>query len=287
MGSPTTPMLNRVRFIRSSKNNLQKHLDILEFAKIGEEKMLSLEREFEEEEVKEAIYVMAGDKAPGPSCFPIAFIQRFWSMLTEDILEFMKEFHSRGKLSKGIGASFIALIIPKTEGEIGIKDFRPISLIGSVYKILARVLAGRLQKVLPEIISQEQGTFVKGRQILDGVLKANECIHSRDKERRPGLTRKLDLEKAYDRVDREFLQYLLYRMGFGATWQNWIKECLSSVHFSIINNGSPKDYFQTQRGLRQCDPLSPFLFVIVAEALSRMVMKAENQKNIPACHLFI
>ena len=106
-------------------------------------------------------------------------------MFKEDILEFMKE-HSRGKLSKGIGASFIALI-PKKEGEIGIKDFRPMNLIGSVYKLLAKVPAGSLQKVPPEIISQKQGAFVKARHILDGVLIANECIHSRDKERRPCL----------------------------------------------------------------------------------------------------
>lgn len=88
-----------------------------------------LEMKFEEEEICEAINAMAGDKAPGPDGYPMAFIHRFWSMLKNDILEFMGEFHAKGKLSKGIGASFITLI-PKEEWEIGIKDFRPISLIG-------------------------------------------------------------------------------------------------------------------------------------------------------------
>lgn len=118
-------------------------LDNLQFEKLREEKMQWLERKFEEEEICEAVYAMAGDKAPGPDGYPMAFIHRFWSMLKGDILEFMGEFHARGKLSKGIGASFITLI-PKKEWEIGIKGFRPISLIGCLYKILAEVLAGRL-----------------------------------------------------------------------------------------------------------------------------------------------
>ena len=101
------------------------------------------------------------------------------------------------------------------------------------------MLAGRLQKVLPEIIAKKPGAFVKGRQILDGVLIANECIYSRDRKREQGLICKLDLEKAFDRVDWEFLQYLLYRMGFGVKWRKWIKECLSSAHFSILINGTP------------------------------------------------
>ena len=126
----------------------------------------------------------------------MAFFQRFWSLLKEDILVFMEEFHERGKLSKGMGASFITLI-PEKGGETSMRDFRPISLIGSIYKILAKVLAGRLQKVGPCIISKEQGTFVSGRRILDGILVANECVHSRNKERKPGLICRLDLEKAY------------------------------------------------------------------------------------------
>eukprot|EP00268_Persea_americana_P008172 TRINITY_DN13144_c0_g1_i6.p1 TRINITY_DN13144_c0_g1~~TRINITY_DN13144_c0_g1_i6.p1 ORF type:complete len:313 (+),score=49.71 TRINITY_DN13144_c0_g1_i6:1004-1942(+) len=190
-------------------------------------------------------------------------------------MEFMTEFHGRGKLSKLVGASFIVIIAKKIGAE-SIKDFRPIRLIGSIYKVLAKVLASRMKKVLPKIISMVQGAFVYGRQILDGVLIANECIHSRKKEKRPGLICKLDLEKAYDRVDWDFLQYLMRRMGFGVKWRAWILECLSSATFSIIINGSPTGFFSASRGLRQGDPLSPFLFVIIGEALSRMLHAGVN-----------
>ena len=92
-------------------------------------------------------------------------------------------------------------LFQKTSGEIGIRDYRPISLLGSIYKILAKILAGRIQKVLPSIISNEQGAFLKGKQILDDIPVENECAHSRYKDRLPGLICKLDLAKAYDRVD--------------------------------------------------------------------------------------
>lgn len=144
-------------------------LDNLEFGKIGDGKAQTLERNFEEEEFCEAIFAFAGDKDLGPDAFPMACFQRFWIMLKDDILDFMVEFHSSGKLSKGIGAFFIALILKK-EGENGIKDFRSISLIGSVYRILAKVLTGRLQKILPLIISKEKGAFVKGRQSFSQIL---------------------------------------------------------------------------------------------------------------------
>lgn len=125
----------------------------------------------------------------------------------------MREFYARGLLLKNLGASFIALI-PKKNGADKIQDFRPISLLGSVYKILTKVLAGRIQKALLTIISPHQGAFTQGRQILD-VLVANECVHSKFRNRSSGLLCKLDLEKAYDRVDWRFLTYMLRRTGFG------------------------------------------------------------------------
>ena len=127
---------------------------------------------------------------------------------------------------------------------------------------------------MPSIISQSQATSVHGRQILDGVLIANECIHSRHKEKMTGVLCKLDMEKAYDKVEWGFLSYLMSRMGFGAKWHSWIMECVSTTRFSISINGTPKGFFQASKGLCQGDPLSPFLFDIVAEALSRMISAA-------------
>lgn len=134
-------------------------LNNLVFNSIGGDNAHWLLRPFEEEEVSHAVFDFAGDKSPGPDGFPMAFFQRFWSDVKEDILQFMKEFHARGRPSKNLGASFIVLIPKKDEAD-RIRDFRPISLIGSVYKILTKVLAGRLQKVLPNIISPPQGAFV-------------------------------------------------------------------------------------------------------------------------------
>eukprot|EP00268_Persea_americana_P014031 TRINITY_DN16210_c0_g1_i8.p2 TRINITY_DN16210_c0_g1~~TRINITY_DN16210_c0_g1_i8.p2 ORF type:complete len:227 (+),score=36.61 TRINITY_DN16210_c0_g1_i8:18-698(+) len=152
------------------------YLGNLDFETIGEEEAEWLERNFEE--VRQVVFDLAGDKAPGPDGFPMAFFLRFWKLLKKDVMDFIGEFSRRGKLSKGLGASFIALI-PKKVGDLGIKDYRPISLLGSPYKILTKVLAGWMQKILPKISSNKQGAFVEGRQILDDILVANECVHSR------------------------------------------------------------------------------------------------------------
>ena len=118
---------------------------------------------------------------------------------------FFNEFHVNGVITGELGATFIALV-PKKDGAISIKDFRPISLIGSLYKILAKVLANRLCKVLPEIISEIQGAFVDGRQILDSIIVSHECVDSRNRQHCPGLICKLDFDKAYDMADWNFLQ---------------------------------------------------------------------------------
>jgi hypothetical protein len=127
-----------------------------------------------------------------------------------DLMNFFHNFHEHERFVKSLNATFITLI-PKKLGQLETRDFRPISLIGSVYKILARVLASRLQPIVGTLISNSQNTFIGGRQILDSILVANECLESRLRSGIPGVLCKLDLEKAFDHVNRDFLYYILRR----------------------------------------------------------------------------
>jgi hypothetical protein len=135
-------------------------------------------------------------------------------------------------------------------------DFRPIALVGCLYKILSKVLANRLRKVIGGLISETQSTFVKDRQILDGVLIANEVVDEARKSKKELMLFKVDFEKAYDSVDWGYLDVVMNKMAFPVLWRKWIKECVTTATASILVNGSPTDEFQLKRGLR------PILFLL-------------------------
>ncbi|PNX60194.1 cysteine-rich receptor-like protein kinase, partial [Trifolium pratense] len=174
-------------------------VDNLTFKRLQASEVSGLIKPFSMDEVKAAVWDCDSYKSPGPDGINFGFIKDFWAEMQGDIMRFISEFHRNGKLTKGLNATFIALI-PKVDSPQRLNDFRPISLVGSLYKILAKVLANRLRVVMGSVISESQTAFVKDRQILDGILVANEVVDEARKSKKELLLFKVDFEKAYDSV---------------------------------------------------------------------------------------
>ncbi|KAL4318837.1 hypothetical protein GQ457_18G015900 [Hibiscus cannabinus] len=232
-----------------------------------------IEEPFSIDEIWSVLLATDGSRAPGPDGFNMNFLKRFWLDLKEEICQFFSDFY-HGKLSvRPYNHSFIVLI-SKTDNPASLEDYRPISLVGSVYKLLAKVLAARLNRVSNDVIGESQFAFCPGKQITDCSLIANEIIDYTKRRGLSGVVFKVDFRKAYDSVDWAFLIFVMKKMGFGSRWCSWIQDCISSTMISVLVNGSSTKSFNISRGLRQGCPLSPILFNLVAEALSSLLHKA-------------
>ncbi|GKF05192.1 RNA-directed DNA polymerase, eukaryota, reverse transcriptase zinc-binding domain protein, partial [Tanacetum coccineum] len=185
------------------------------------------ELEVSKDEVKRAVWDCGTDKALGPDGFTFGFYRQFWKVIENDVFDAVNHFFTYGDIPKGCNSSFISLI-PKIPDANVVKDFRPISLIGSLYKIIAKILANRLVVVLGDIVNEVQSAFIADRQILDGPFILNEVLQWCKSKKKQSLIFKVDFEKAYDSVRWDFLDEVLKKFGFGDKWCTWIQSCLRS-----------------------------------------------------------
>ena len=231
------------------------------------------------EEVRQVIFEMDGDSAAGPDGFTGKSFTSSWDIIGEDVYRAVQRFFCGEELPRRVTATSLVLLA-KVARPKDFSEFRPISLCNFVNKIISKLLANRLAAVLPKIISENQSGFVRGRLISDNYMLAQELVSSIGRATRGGnVALKLDMMKAYDRVVWPFLINVLRAFGFGERWIDMVWRLISNVWFSVVVNGLSYGFFKSTWGLRQGDPLSPAIFIIGAEVLSRSLNKLQSHRG--------
>lgn len=232
------------------------------------------------DEIKQAVFSLNNDSAPGPDGFGSCFYQIYWDIVKEDVIKAVLQFFNTGWILPNFNANTL-ILIPKTQNADSMDQFRPIAMANFKFKIISKILADRLAQIMPNIVSQEQRGFIQGRNIKDCVCLASEAINMLDQKSFGGnLAFKVDISKAFDTLNWKFLLKVLKQFGFSETFCNWIDAILQSAKLSICINGSQQGYFSCSRGVRQGDPLSPLLFCLAEDVLSRSLTKLVEQGKL-------
>nr|GEU78008.1 hypothetical protein [Tanacetum cinerariifolium] len=237
----TKPPLIKDVFINYYKDKFQTHDSQVIFTSIANSPILFhhdrdfLESHISLDEVKNVIWECSSNKAPGLDGFSFTFIKKYSDLMKMDIFKFVNYFFASGSMPQGANSSFFTLI-PNINKPLSVKDFRPISFIGTHYKIISKLISNRLSKVIDKVVSKEQSAFIAGRQILDGPLIISEIIQWYKKRKKKMLIFKVDFEKVFDSVSWKYLDFILDSLGFGSKWRSWIRACLHSSRASILIN---------------------------------------------------
>lgn len=247
---------------------------------------LDLLRTISDTEIKQAVFSIGDEKSPGPDGFNACFFKKSWSIVGQQLCEAVKEFFATGSLLKQLNHTIIALV-PKSSHASSVGDFRPIACCNVVYKVISKIIAARLAPLLGSLVDPAQSAFIEGRSMIENIYLAQELLRKYNRKRiSPRCMIKVDLKKAFDSVNWGFIAEILKGLNFPSRFINWVMVCVSTPSYSISLNGNVHGFFKGHKGLRQGDPLSPFLFVLCLEYLSRLLKVATNDSEFnhhPRC----
>jgi hypothetical protein len=243
--------------------------------KVTDEDNHTLTQPFSEEEVKQALFQMEQNKASGPDCIPIEFYQKCWGIIKQEIMEMFSEFYEGNLNVNRINYGVITLL-PKFVDANKIQQYRPICLLNCLYKLITKVITIRLEKLAEKLILSNQTAFMKGRNIMTGVMALHEVMHETKRKGQTAIVLKLDFEKAYDKFCWNFLFSGLAMRGFCQRWCDWIKQVVTGGTVCVKINNKMGPYFTSHKGVKQGDPLSPILFNFAADCLTRMIREVQD-----------
>ena len=261
-------------------DNVQQYITKQKLLKISEEDQQQLNADFTEEEIKKTIKNMANNKTPGTDGFPIEFYKFFWTDISKYLISSIMCSFNSSSLSINQRRGIITCLPKGNKDRTRLKNWRPITLLNSDYKIISNVLANRLKQFLPNIINQDQKGFIKGRFIGENTRLIYDIISKLDSSQTNGLLMLLDFEKAFDSVEWSFIEYTLLNFNLGNTFLKWFTILYKDSESCVINNGTYSEFFKLGRGCRQGDPLSPYIFTLVAEVLANSIRQNDKIKGI-------
>ena len=251
-------------------------MDLSTFHRAGID-LSCLEAPFSEEEVWATINAMPADRAPGPDGFTGRFYKSCWQIIKADVLAALVSIHQGDLRHLELLNSAYLTLIPKKLDALEAKDYRPISLVHSFAKLVTKLLANHLAPLLNTLVATNQSAFIRGRCIHDNFMLVQQTIKVLHRRKIASLFLKLDISKAFDSMDWSFLLEILSHLGFGPAWRTIISNLLHTASTQIMLNGEPGLSISHQRGLRQGDPLSPMLFILVMDVLNSLFLKAEAE----------
>ena len=214
-----------------------------------------------------ALTAMKVGKSPGIDGLPAEFFQRFWDTLGQDYVDVMNYCYDSGRLSSSQGSGVITLL-HKRGSRLDMKNWRPITLLCVDYKIAAKVIANRLLSVIHLVVHPDQSCGVPGRRSSDNLRLLHDLLANANTNKIGGAVISLDQEKAFDRVEWSFLERVLETMNFGPSFRQWVALFYTRIFSSVLVNGTLSEFFPVSRGVRQGCPLSPLLYVLVAETVA-------------------